>query len=74
MTEKIYEPIIEKYLPKIKEMRLLDDDFMSAAFDNNIEGTQLVLRTILGKNDLTVECVTLGETGCLRHGFCRKAV
>lgn len=58
MTEKIYEPIIEKYLPKIKEMRLLDDDFMSAAFDNNIEGTQIVLRTILDKNDLTVERVT----------------
>ena len=58
MTEKIYEPIIEKYLPKIKEMRLLDDDFMSAAFDNNIEGTQIVLRTILDKNDLTVKCVT----------------
>lgn len=58
MTEKIYEPIIEKYLPKIKEMRLLDDDFMSVAFDNNIEGTQIVLRTILDKNDLTVKCVT----------------
>ena len=58
MTEKTYEPIIEKYLPKIKEMRLLDDDFMSAAFDNNIEGTQIVLRTILDKNDLTVKCVT----------------
>lgn len=58
MTENIYEPIIEKYLPKIKEMRLLDDDFMSAAFDNNIEGTQIVLRTILDKNDLTVERVT----------------
>ncbi len=58
MTENIYEPIIEKYLPKIKEMRLLDDDFMSAAFDNNIEGTQIVLRTILDKNDLTVKCVT----------------
>ena len=58
MTENIYEPIIEKYLPKIKEMRLLDDDFMSAAFDNNIEGTQIVLRTILDKNDLPVKCVT----------------
>lgn len=58
MTENIYEPIIEKYLPKIKEMRLLDDDFMSAAFDNNIEGTQIVLQTILDKNDLTVKCVT----------------
>ena len=58
MTEKTYEPIIEKYLPKIKEMRLLDDDFMSAAFDNNIEGTQIVLRTILDKNYLTVKCVT----------------
>ena len=49
MSDSIYEPLIEKYLPKIKQMRLLDDDFMSAAFDNNIEGTQVVLRTILDK-------------------------
>ena len=58
MSDSIYEPLIEKYLPKIKQMRLLDDDFMSAAFDNNIEGTQVVLRTILDKEDLVVERVT----------------
>lgn len=58
MSDSIYEPLIEKYLPKIKQMRLLDDDFMSAAFDNDIEGTQVVLRTILDKEDLVVERVT----------------
>ena len=58
MSDSIYEPLIEKYLPKIKQMRLLDDDGVSAAFDNNIEGTQVVLRTILDKEDLVVERVT----------------
>ena len=58
MSDSFYEPLIEKYLPKIKQMRLLDDDLMSAAFDNNIEGTQVVLRTILNKEDLVVERVT----------------
>ena len=33
--------IIEKYLPQIQRMRLLDDDFMRAVFDNNLEGTQV---------------------------------
>lgn len=54
MSNKAYEPIIEKYLPQIQKMRLLDDDFMRAAFDNNIEGTEAVLQIIMGKDDLKV--------------------
>ena len=54
MSNKAYEPIIEKYLPQIQKMRLLDDDFMRAAFDNNIEGTEAVLQIIMEKDDLKV--------------------
>ena len=44
----------QEYWERIQNMRLLDDTFMSAAFDNNIEATQLMLRLILGKEDLKV--------------------
>ena len=31
----------------INKLRLLDDDFMTVVFDNNIEDTQLVLRILM---------------------------
>ena len=45
-------------LRRIKEFRLMDDDFMNACFKNNIEGTQLLIRIILGRDDITVTSVT----------------
>lgn len=44
----------QEYWERIQNMRLLDDTFMSAAFDNNIEATELMLRLIIGKDDLKV--------------------
>ena len=44
----------QEYWERIQNMRLLDDTFMSAAFDNNIEATQLMLRLMIGKEDLKV--------------------
>ncbi len=44
-------------LQRIRGFRLLDDDFMNACFDDNIEGTELILRIILNKPDLKVENV-----------------
>ena len=44
----------QKYWERIQNMRLLDDTFMTAAFDNNIEATQLLLRVIIEKADLKV--------------------
>ena len=48
----------ERYLQAIKEFRLMDDTFMSAVFDGNIEGTQLVLSIILNRADIVVTQVT----------------
>ncbi len=45
-------------LRRIKEFRLMDDDFMNACFKNNIEGTQLLIQIILGRDDITVTSVT----------------
>ncbi len=36
---------------------MIDDDFMNACFDDNIEGTELILRIILNKPDLSVKSV-----------------
>ena len=41
----------------LRGFRLIDDDFMNACFDNNIEGTELILRIILNKPDLQVKSV-----------------
>ena len=39
-------------LERLKKFRLMDDDFMSRVFDQNIEATQLLLSIILERNDL----------------------
>ena len=44
-------------IQKIKEFRLLDDDFMSKVFENDIECTEFLLHIIMDKPDLKVEQV-----------------
>lgn len=48
----------EDYLKIIKQFRLMDDDFMSKVFDNNIEATQLLLNIVLERTDVIVKSVT----------------
>ncbi|MCR5322035.1 MAG: PD-(D/E)XK nuclease family transposase [Lachnospiraceae bacterium] len=47
----------EEDLQRIRGLRLIDDDFMNACFDDNIEGTQLILSIILSKKDIKVKSV-----------------
>lgn len=42
---------------RYRSLRLIDDFFMKVFFKGNIEATQLVLRIILGRDDITVESV-----------------
>ena len=44
-------------LQRIRGFRLIDDDFMNACFDDNIECTELILRIILKKPDISVKKV-----------------
>lgn len=44
----------EKDLERIKNFSLMDDDFMTACFSGNTECAELVLRLVLGRNDLKV--------------------
>ena len=61
--EEVGEEIMDKEqqhqedLQRIRGFRLIDDDFMNACFDDNIEGTELILRIILNKPDLSVKSV-----------------
>jgi len=48
------EQLHQEDLQRIRAFRLMDDDFMNACFDENIEATELVLRIILKKPDLKV--------------------
>lgn len=52
-TERLHQ----EDLQRIRGFRLIDDDFMNACFDGNIEGTELLLRIILNKPDLVVTSV-----------------
>ncbi len=47
----------EEYLEKLKQFRLMDDDFMSKCFEDNIECTELVIRIVLNREDLKIEKV-----------------
>lgn len=53
----------EKFRPedlqRIRGFRLMDDDFMSKCFEENIECTELVLQIVLGRDDLKVEKVAI---------------
>ena len=48
----------EKDRERLARLSLMDDDFMSMVFDNNIPAAQLMLRVILNRDDLTVTRVT----------------
>ena len=58
-SEKVEEKkkFKEEYLEKLKKFRLMDDDFMSKCFEDNIECTELVVRIVLNREDLKIEKV-----------------
>lgn len=45
----------EKDLLAIAEFRMFDDTFMSAVFDGQINETELLLRVVLGREDIQVK-------------------
>lgn len=44
-------------LQRIRGFRLIDDDFMNACLEDNIEGVELILRIVLDKPDISVKQV-----------------
>ena len=47
----------QQMLQRLKSFRLLDDDFMTKCFEENIEATELVLRIVLNQSDINVVTV-----------------
>lgn len=47
----------EKLLKRIKNYSLMDDEFMTKCFEENVEATELVLQIVLDKPDIKVEKV-----------------
>ena len=54
MSDVIKRQFREETLNILAELRLLDDDFMTMIFDENIEATELLLNIILDRNDMEV--------------------
>ena len=51
------EKLHQEDLQRLRGLRLIDDDFMNACFDGDIEATELILRIILDKPDINVRSV-----------------
>ena len=50
----MYEKRKQEYLEKIQNFCLMDDDFMTKCFEDNVEGVELVLRIILNQPKLKI--------------------
>lgn len=57
MDKEWNEKYSQQDLQRLRGLRLMDDDFMSKCFENNIECAELVLHIVLGRDDLKVEKV-----------------
>lgn len=57
MTEEQRAVLHEQDLQRLRGFRLMDDDFLSAFFRDNIEDTEFILRIILDKSELKVTSV-----------------
>ena len=60
-AKELEEIFTSKTIKESKDVRLLDDVLMNVVFNNNKEATELVLKIILGMDDLIVEEVKTHE-------------
>ena len=44
-------------LERLKALRYMDDDFMTVCLEDNFEGVELILRIVLGRDDIKVKSV-----------------
>lgn len=61
MTNEEIELKKEKNLEIIQKMKLMDDTFMTACFQDNPKATELVLQIIMNRKDLQVEKVSVQD-------------
>ena len=53
--------IHQQDLERLKSLRYMDDDFMTVCLADNYEGVELILRIVLGREDITIKSVRTQE-------------
>lgn len=48
-------------LERLNLLRYIDDDFMAVCLSDNFEGVELILRIILGRNDINIQSLRIQE-------------
>ena len=48
-------------LERLKSLRYMDDDFMTVCLADNFEGVELILRIVLGREDIKIKSVRTQE-------------
>ena len=51
----------QKDLERLKSLRYMDDDFMTVCLADNFEGVELILRIVLGREDIKIKSVKIQE-------------
>lgn len=46
-------------LERLKSLRYIDDDFMPVCLADNYEGIELILRIVLGREDISIKTVRI---------------
>lgn len=57
VTERIHQ----EDLQRLKSLRYMDDDFMAVCLADNFEGVELILRIVLGREDIKIKSVRIQE-------------
>ena len=57
ITEQTYQQDLER----LKSLRYMDDDFMTVCLADNFEGVELILRIVLGREDIKIKSVRTQE-------------
>ena len=55
-------------LERLKSLRYMDDDFMTVCLEDNFEGVELILRIVLGLENIKIKSVRTQETMKNLHG------
>jgi len=55
------EQIHQEDLQRLKSLRYMDDDFMTVCLADNFEGVELILRIVLGREDIKIKSVRTQE-------------
>ena len=51
------EQMHQQDLVRLKSLRYMDDDFMTVCLADNFEGVELILRIVLGREDIKIKSI-----------------